>query len=130
MAHDDDFDAVVKLIVKHDKLISLLARGVADHACFIAPLITRCCKEGFDQPATVEHRELAYKMCDHCAAETVCKSGRNFTADLNDAVNLARGLLMQEDLWIDMPDADKIRRLVEYIDAIRDTVDAKAVESH
>jgi len=108
--------ALAKLVVKHENIVNILAQNSVDVALILEQLLPRCtrCKEA---PCTVYHEHLPeHRMCDHCAAEVAVKSGRNFTADLEDPTNLLRGSLMREDDWHDLPHAEKIRKLVVYVD--------------
>lgn len=108
-----------RLVVKHDATIQALAQNAADTSVLLEELLKRCsrCEAA---PCTVYNEQLPeYLMCDHCAAELAVKSSKQFTADLEDPVNLLRGSLMREDDWRDLPNADKIRRVMDYVNVLR-----------
>lgn len=61
-------------------------------------------------------------MCDYCAAETIVKSTYAYInatfSDQNDQEQLML-LLMNENNWTDVHDADKIRRVCDYVRYVR-----------
>lgn len=119
----DDIVALAKLAVRQANLINLLSLQLADQACLIEPKLERCPKCHVE-PITVEHLLLKVKLCDRCAAESIVKSGRNYVdayiANPDDPLNVARASMMNENEWVDLPDAEKVRRLVDYVKIIKE----------
>lgn len=120
---DSDIVALAKLAARQAQTIALITLQLADQACVIEPHLPRCGKCNTD-PCTVEHRHLKLKLCDRCAAESIVKAGRNYVdgyiANPNDPLNDVRGSLMNENDWLDLPDADKVRRIVDYVRIIKE----------
>jgi hypothetical protein len=112
--------AFAKLVVRHETIIGALAQNAADSSVLMAQLLkpcTRCSK----QPATVTNEHLGELscVCDRCAAEVAVNAAKHFTADLDDPLNLLRGSLMREEDWHDVPHADKVRRLMDYVNVLQ-----------
>lgn len=123
MSSSDEIVALAKLVVRQSSLINLLSMQLADQACLLETALDRCakCKA---EPATVEHVHLKIAMCDRCAAESIVKSGRTYVdayiADPEDPLNVARESLMNEHEWVDVEDAEKVRRITDYVKIIKE----------
>lgn len=119
----DDIVALAKLAVRQATLINLLSLQLADQACLIMPALKRCSKCQLE-PITVEHVHLKIQVCDRCAAESIVKSGRSYVDayidNPDDPLNTARASLMNENDWVDLPDAEKVRRVVDYVKIIKE----------
>ena len=119
----DDIVVLAKIAVRQANLINLISMQLADQACLLLPTLHKCNKCQ-NEPATVEHIDLKIQLCERCAAETIVSSGRSYVdgyiANPDDPINDARYSLMNEDHWVDLPDADKIRRLVIYVNVIKE----------
>ena len=119
---DEELVALAKLIARHSTLINLVSLQLADQACALVPCLARCGRCDSD-PITVEHRHTGIQACDRCAAEMIVASGRTYVdayvANPDDPLNEARYSLMNEDNWVDLPDAQKIRRIVDYVRIIK-----------
>lgn len=119
----DDIVALAKVAVRQATLINMLSLQLADQACLLETQLKRCsrCQLG---AVTVEHTYLKIQACDRCAAEVIVKSGRayidGYAADPDDPLNLARMTLMNERDWVDVADADKVRRVVDYVKIIKE----------
>lgn len=120
---DDEIVALAKLAARQAKLIELISLQLADQACLIEPHLPKCSKCN-ELPVTVEHRFLHVKVCDRCAAESIVTSGRayvdGYLANPDDPLNDVRGSLMNENDWVDVADADKIRRIIDYVKIIKE----------
>lgn len=117
----DDVVTLAKLAVRHANLINLISAQLADHACFVKPMLPRCQKCSIE-PITVEHALLNIKACDRCAAEMMVRSSRayvdGYIVDPSDPFNDVRLSLLNENDWVDVDNADKIRRLIDYVEII------------
>jgi hypothetical protein len=118
----DDIVALAKLAVRQASMINLLAMQLADQACLIEPHLARCEKCSLE-PVTVEHVHVKVRLCDRCAAESIVRSGRayvdGYMANPDDPLNDIRSSLMNENDWVDLPDADRVRRVVDYVKIIK-----------
>lgn len=119
----DEIVALAKLAARQAMLINLISLQLADQACMIEPHLPRCSKCQ-REPVTVEHKHLKVQVCDRCAAESIVVSGRayvdGYLANPDDPLNDVRSSLMNENDWVDLPDADKIRRIVDYVKGIKE----------
>ena len=119
----DDVVALAKLVVRQSALINLMSLQLADQACLIRDTISRC-EKCRSEPSTVRHVHVGLHLCDRCAAESIVKSGRayvdSYIADPEDPLNVVRSSLMNENDWVDMPDADKVRRIADYVKIIKE----------
>lgn len=118
----DDIVALAKLAARQAQTISLISLQLADQACLIEPHLPKCSKCE-REACTVEHVHLKLRLCDRCAAESIVKAGRayvdGYLVDPKDPMNDVRGSLMNENDWVDLPDADKIRRVTDYVHIIK-----------
>ena len=119
----DDVVALAKLVVRQSALINLMSLQLSDQACVIRDTIPRC-EKCHVEPSTVKHVHVGLQLCDRCAAESIVKAGRSYVdayiADPDDPLNVARQSLMTESDWVDLPDADKVRRIVDYVKIIKE----------
>jgi len=92
---------LAKLIFRQSRLISAISLQLADQACLLKSKLDVCeqCKLN---TATVEHVTLGSKRCDKCASEAV----------------VAQKTLLSA--WVDVPDADKIRRVIDYVSLVKE----------
>lgn len=99
------------VVLRHEKLISVILGAITDHACLVEHGLMRCDQESCSDPATVHYSNSIF-LCDyHCAMIVVTQ---------NDA----------ENQWVDLPDAVRIRRIRDYVDLVKryDEPEAPAVE--
>ena len=119
----DELVALAKLVARQAYVLNLASLQLADQAVLIEKSLPRCekCQE---LPCTVEHRHLHVKLCDRCAAESIFTSSRayvdGYLANPEDPLNDVRQSLMDENDWLDMPDAEKVRRVVDYARIIKE----------
>lgn len=120
---DDDIVALAKLAARQARLLELISLQLADQACLLEPHLPKCSKCS-EFPVTVEHIHLKVRVCDRCAAESIVTAGRayvdGYLANPDDPLNEVRGSLMNENDWVDIPDADKIRRIIDYVKIIKE----------
>lgn len=118
MQVEDELTAIAKLLIRHGTLINLISLQLRDQACILVPQLERCGRCDKD-PITVEHRFMGLQACDRCAAELIVRSGRNYVdayiENPDDPLNEARASLMNEDDWVDLPNAEKVRRIADYV---------------
>lgn len=98
-----DLKSLSNLIKEQSYILSLTALYLSDHAVMIQNMIKKC-ENCLSESATVEHKMSKYKFCDHCAAKNIVLESNNHE---------------QENTWIDIDNADKIRRLSEYVKIIK-----------
>lgn len=133
MQGEDDITTIARLLAHHAKMINLISLQLGDQACLLAPSLVRCGRCDIE-PITVEHRHMGLQACDRCAAELIVRSGRNYVeaycSDPNDPLNEARSSLMNEDDWLDLPNADKVRRITDYVRIIKVMEGSTIVAAH
>lgn len=118
----DEIVALAKLAARQAHIINLLSMQLADQACLLSLGLKPCSKCAVE-PTTVEHVHMKLSLCDRCAAEAIVASGRTYVDssvnDGNDPLNDVRSSLMNDGDWLDVPDADRIRRLMDYVKIIK-----------
>lgn len=128
-----DLTTLTKLIVRQSTLINLISAQLAEQACLLEQTLTRCSCEDCEEPATVEHHLMDTKVCDRHAATIIVKSKRAYVdsciADPEDPLNTMKLSLMNENNWTDLQNADKIRKLLNYVKIINE-LDAPAHGEH
>lgn len=119
----NDIKTLLKVATAHQRLLNLMSLQLADQACLIEHHLPKCsrCEHNI---ATVEHLTSKVRVCDKCAARVIVASSREYVegcaANPDDPINVAKSSLMNENDWVDMPDAEKIRRLMDYVDIIKE----------
>lgn len=120
----DDLVALAKIVVRQGTMINLIAAQLADQAALIVPHLEPCrkCKE---EPVTIVHvRMEELRLCDRCAAESIVKSARayvdGYIENPEDPLNTMRASLMNENEWVDTADAQRIRKLVDYVKIVKE----------
>jgi hypothetical protein len=111
----DPFDVLAKLVLRHDNLTSALAQGFTEHARLLLASLEKCARQGCKEAATVRHQVLGMKCCDHCAAHLITKARKNIAKDADLDLNLLRGMVSTEDMWVDIPNAIAIRRAQDLV---------------
>ena len=112
---DPSLDAIVKLLLRCDNLVGVLAQGFAEHAQLLLQARERCCCNGCTNPVTVRHLTLGLRCCDNCAARLIIKAKQNVGRDDSVSMNLLRGVVMQEEAWVDIPGAIGVRRAQDLV---------------
>jgi hypothetical protein len=108
--------ALAKLVMRHERLINALSDGFFDVVKLLIPQVERCNAGECSVPATVRHKRLNVAMCDHhCAAAIVNAEKNLIKSQPRDTLNSIRGTLMKEEDWDDVPNAESIRRLTDYL---------------
>lgn len=97
MATDDDVVALAKMVVKQAVLLNAAIQQLGDQAVVVEASLERCLRCDL-APATVQH--LGFHACDRCAAELIVMGE-------------------PEEQWIDLQDAVRTRRVVDYVHALR-----------
>lgn len=108
MVSDDEIRALAKLTLRHKVLLELSFDIIDDLAELMIPQLKTCscdCKE----PATVRHIDADIIACDAHAAQAIVRA----RSGLEDP------RLADEEHWIDVPHARRVRRLKEYVDFLR-----------
>ena len=108
-------DVIMKLLLRHDNTVNALAQGFTEHARLILQQLEKCACNGCKDAATVRHQVLGLKCCDWHAARLMVKARKNIGIDANLDMNLMRGMIMQEELWVDLPGAIGIRRAQDLV---------------
>jgi hypothetical protein len=110
----DPLEIALKLLLKHDNVVNVLAAATAEHAQMIEQGRERChrCKTA----ATVRNLILQkLHFCDHCAASLIIAAKNNVGRDGDLDLTLLRGLIMDEDAWVDLPGAIAVRRAQDLV---------------
>lgn len=118
-----DPDDLVKMLAQQSYQIKLMALQIADQATLIEPRVPKC-MSCHKNPYTVKHVKMSMTFCDRCAAETIIKSSRAFVnlcqMDPDDPFVEVCSSLMDENAWRDVDDAEKIRRMTEFVNIIKE----------
>lgn len=119
-----DTNALIALILRalrrHEETIDLfprLASVCLDMTRLVEPMLEKCAREGCDDAATVRHITFGVKHCDHCTAMVIVKARQNLGEP--DGFDELRYSLIDEDCWVDVPNAEAIRRMREHLDIAR-----------
>ena len=107
--------ALLKLVVRNGQSVDVLFGVVNDFACLIESRLERCSHLGCEEPASVRHLGLGLRYCDYHAARIMMKARKNVGRDGDLNMNLLRAQVMDEEAWVDLPDAHRIRRLRDYV---------------
>lgn len=119
MASDDEIQALAKLALRHKVLIELSFDIIKDLATMLVPHFEKCANGGCNEPATVRQVDLGICVCDGHAARTICRAQEHVRQSVTgDGLDMLRVHLANEELWFDLPDASRIRRLKDYVDAV------------
>ncbi len=119
-----DPDELIKVISSHSYQIRLLSLQLADQASLIEPYVPKCmtCQK---RPASVEHAKLGVRCCDRCTAEAIVKAGHAYVnmclIDPENPFVKVLATMMDEGAWRDVDDAEKIRRITEFVSVIKET---------
>lgn len=130
---DSDLIALAKLAARQAHLINLMLGQLADQACLLSTHLEKCqrCK---DKPTTVVHNHINVRACDRCAAECVVTSAKEFVKAFHerpdDPFNVVRSSVMNEELWSDLPEASRIRRLSSFVEELKLQTDSPTTEKH
>lgn len=111
----------LKLAVKNSQTIDTILGVVGDFAIFIEEGLQQCEMVKCHNPATVQHQVMDVKMCDACAARdiVIASRGGNGFAEQSEALNDLTAQVANEELWIDLPNAVRIRRLTDYVSLLK-----------
>jgi len=111
----DPLETLMKLVLRHDTLVDVLAQGFAEHAMLIEQGRERCGSHGCKTAATVRHLSLGIRYCDHCAARIIVKAKKSIGTDVDLDMTLLRGVVANEDAWVDLPGAIGVRRAQDLV---------------
>lgn len=124
MAGDEDIRALARLALRQKALLELSFDIISDLIVLTVPNLERCHHNACKEPATVKHVDLNINMCDAHAAATIVHAKTNIKNVESDMLDFAQQSLAQntclanEDTWIDLPNAERVRRLKDYVDFI------------
>jgi len=126
MASDEEIRALARLTIQNKALIDIVFGVTNDFACLIEPTLERCARTGCKHAATVTQVDTRVKMCDNCAAGCIVRAKHRFKeslqddkTSLQDGITLLRLRAADEETWLDLPDAPRIRRLCQYVDYLK-----------
>lgn len=119
MASDEDIKALARLVVNNRSLTSVAFGVLNDFARLIEPTVKRCSITGCKEMATVHHVDLQIDTCDHCAAAAIHRAGKGIGVNPSDSLSFLRLCIADEERWVDLPNAEQIRRLREYVQELR-----------
>ena len=120
MLTPEQYALLLKMTLRHENHIDALFGVVNDFACIIEHSLERCGRNHCKRAATVEQVDFGIKMCDLCAATAMVRARDNIKRNLTDslAMQSLRVAIMSEDSWRDLPNAERIRRLSDYVGII------------
>jgi hypothetical protein len=119
MASDDEIRALATLALRHKTLIELSFEIIKDIATMVVPQFQKCMTDGCNEPATVRQADMDICVCDGHAARAICRAQEHVRQSVtSDGLDMLRVHLANEELWFDLPNATRIRRLKDYVDAV------------
>jgi hypothetical protein len=111
-----EISLLIRMALKSDREIGSIFGVINDFACLIEEHLERCAGTDCKNPATVRLSTYGVRMCDACAAKSIVKARRNLLISLpDDPINPMRRKVGDDCAWYDLPNAVRIRRLVEYV---------------
>lgn len=119
MASDEEFKALLRATLRHKLMIDILFGVCNDFATMLEPTLLRCEHSRCSAPATVTHVDVKMKMCDYHAAAGIMQARANALKDPTSNLIALRARLADPENWIDLPNADVIRRLDQYVNELR-----------
>lgn len=111
----EQLTALLRLTLKNRHMLDLVMALLEDMVHVVVGELKSCQKEGCTSSATVKHADLHVDLCDHHAAATIVKMKSQIRRIEHDDLTLVRARLADDDYWIDLPNAERIRRLNEVI---------------
>lgn len=107
-------DVIVKMLLKHDALANALAQGFTEHAQLLLQMCEKCgrCR---NEASTVRHLTLGLRYCDRCAATIITKAKSRIGGNTDLNLTLMLGHVMDEEAWVDLPNAIGIRRAQDLV---------------
>jgi len=105
---------LLRLALKNGHMLDLVMAVIEDMVHVIVPTFARCQKESCRRAATVIHVDLNVKLCDRHAAGAIVKARADIRPE-PDNLTIVRARLGDEECWIDLPNAERIRRLDEVL---------------
>lgn len=131
MMTPEEIAKLIRTVLRNDNHINILFGIANDFACLIEQALPRCVREGCTAAATVKHRDLDVRFCDRCAARTIVRAKQNIQHQVVDSISHLRENMGDEERWIDLPNAERIRRVCNYVDVlVQDDVSAETPELH
>jgi len=122
MDNKDEFAFLLKIIERQTFTMSLLMSQVSDCVALIQSQI-KACVDCNKNPGTVRYTLNSYVHCDRCAAEAIIKKQKETKHPDYDVKNEKQVYndvhFMTDTNWVDIKNADKIRRLQEFIDLLK-----------
>lgn len=118
MATSDDISMLAKHLLEHKTLISVLFGVSNDFVRLIEHALDHCSHEGCHCPATVRHADMGIKFCDYHAATAVVNAQKHLSNNTtSEPILMTR--FIEDDCWLDLPNAEQIRRVVAYVNELR-----------
>jgi len=119
MASDDEIQTLAKIALRHKVLLELSFEIIKDVVSMVVPQFEKCTAFSCNEPATVRQVDLGICVCDNHAARAICRAQEHVRKSINaDGLDLLRVHLANEELWVDLPEATRIRRLKDYVDVV------------
>lgn len=117
---DSELEAIAKLVLRQQRLMGVMSEMLVD-ATVIGISCVEKCGRCSSRPVTVRHETTGMSACDRCASEMIVLASRNFIeACIASDVSSTSGdpsyweSLMSDDSWVDVENADRIRRVHEF----------------
>jgi hypothetical protein len=115
MENPEHLALLMRMAIRNGQAIDVLFGVANDFACLVEAGLERCARTGCREPATVQQVDLNVRMCDACAAAAIVRATKNINTDHRDALNLVRTRIANDDCWLDLPDAVRVRRIRDYV---------------
>lgn len=130
MSNDSNIKYLARLVTKQAFMIGMALSAIADQACLLEQTLEKC-SDCHTEIVTVEHRFTHVKVCDRCAAERITNALHAILEDKNPDFDLDHQLftVVNENNWVDVVDADKIRRMIQYTKIAKE-LDVEESELH
>lgn len=103
---------VLRLAVKHERVIAAIAEGLFDVSKVLQPLLEPCSNIECTRTATVCHKLLGIKFCDYHCAKTIITT----KSTTNTVFSEIKDSISNEDDWIDVEGAESIRHICDYLE--------------
>lgn len=116
---------LLRLSVKHERVITAIAEGLFDVSKVIQPLLEPCSNIECNAPATIQHKLLGIKICDYHCAKTII----NARTSKNTVLTELKDSIGNEDDWIDLDGAESIRHICDYLEITKNLEESIIIPS-
>jgi len=126
---DTLLSGLIKLVYRHQALLNAVALNLSDQACLLSTTLKTCkCQQ---EPVTVSFvLNPETELCDRCVAELIV-TAKKLICDpsIASATSNIHPLMMDENSWVDLPNAEIVRRLTSYVKLVH-SLENPSVQVH